>query len=204
MDAHTHRPHSSPHIYVLSPHDLKGTQAPSPFYCAGIHPWHVEQGGFEHVERWAQQENCVAIGETGLDRLHPHWDEQLKFFKQHWNLAEELKKPLVVHVVRSSSDVMQLLKQRRPSTPWLWHDFTGPIEALPRLLKLHPELYFSIGMRLLLRPNFTEVWAQIPRERRLLESDDASPSIQEVYKRAGVTEAELKPNFARLFPGAIV
>ncbi len=204
MDAHTHRPHSSPHIYVLSPHDLKGTHAPSPFYCAGIHPWHVEQGGFEHVERWAHQKNCVAIGETGLDRLHPHWDEQLKFFKQHWNLAEELKKPLVVHVVRSSSDVMQLLKQRRPLTPWLWHDFTGPIEALPRLLKLHPELYFSIGMRLLLRPNFADLWAQIPRERRLLETDDASASIQEVYKRAGVTEAELKPNFARLFPGAIV
>jgi len=200
MDAHTHRSHSSPHIYVLSPHDLKGTQSPSPLFCAGVHPWHVASGDFAHVERWARNKNCLAIGETGLDRLHPHWDLQLTSLRKHWELAEKLNKPLVVHVVRSASDVMQLLKQRRPTTPWLWHDFTGPMEALPRLLKLHPDLYFSCGIRLLLRPNFAQMWAQIPPERRLLETDDAAVSIHEVYKRAGVAEAELKPNFSRLFP----
>ena len=200
MDAHTHSFKESPHIYVLSPTDLLTSGVRSPFYCAGIHPWHVARGGFERVQWWAQQKGCVAIGETGLDRLHPDWELQLSFFKQHWDLAEAVNMPLVVHVVRSSSDVMQLLKTRKPRTPWLWHDFTGPVEALARLLKLHPGLYFSCGLRLLQRPNFSEIWAKIPSDRRLLETDDAAVAIEEVYKRAGVTEAELKLNFQRLFP----
>ena len=54
------------------------------------------------------------------------------------------------------------------------------------------------------RPNFAEIWAKIPSDRRLLETDDAAVAIQEVYKRAGVTEAELNPNFARLFPQLVV
>lgn len=200
MDAHTHHYQETPHIYVLSSQELLGTSVRSPFFCAGLHPWHVAQGDFARVEWWAKQQGCVAIGETGLDRLHPHWDEQQKFLKQHWDLAEELNRPLMMHIVRSSSDVMQLLKARRPRTPWIWHDFTGPVEALPRLMKLHPQLYFSCGLRLLKRPNFAEIWEQIPSERRLLETDDADISIQSVYKLAGVSEAQLKPNFQRLFP----
>ncbi len=204
MDAHTHSYQDSPHVYVLSPKDLLATNVRSPFFCAGVHPWHVARGGFERVQWWAQQKGCVAIGETGLDRLHPAWEQQLRLFQQHWDLAETLSKPMVLHVVRSSSDIMQLLKARRPKTPWLWHDFTGPPEALPRLLKLHPELYFSCGLRLLQRPNFAGIWAMIPQERRLLETDEAVVTIQDVYKRAGVTETELKPNFQRLFPQVIV
>lgn len=204
MDAHTHRFHETPHIYVLSGEDLAGDSVRSPFFCAGVHPWHVARGDFERVRWWAQRPGCVAIGETGLDRLHPHWEQQLMQFKQHWDLAETLHKPLVVHVVRSSSDVMQLLKARSPKTPWLWHDFTGPVEALPRLVKLHPALYFSCGVRLLRRRNFAEIWSHIPPERRLLETDDASVAIQQVYRLAGVTEAELNPNFARLFPQFLV
>jgi TatD DNase family protein len=204
MDAHTHRFQETPHIYVLSSKDLLETSLRSPCFCAGVHPWHVARGGFERVQWWAQQKGCVAIGETGLDRLHPLWEQQLASLKQHWDLAETLNKPLVLHVVRSSSDIMQLLKARRPKTPWVWHDFTGPIDALARLLKLHPALYFSCGLRLLQRPNFVEIWGKIPPERRLLETDDAGVSIQEVYKRAGVTETELKPNFQRLFPQLIV
>jgi TatD DNase family protein len=204
MDAHTHRFQETPHIYVLSPEDLLASSVRSPFFCAGVHPWHVSRGGFERVRWWARQDGCVAIGETGLDRLHPHWELQLVLFKQHWDLAEALGRPLVLHVVRSASDVMQMLKARRPKTPWLWHDFTGSVEAIPRLVKLHPELYFSCGLRLLQRPNFADIWTRIPPERRLLETDAAAVAIHEVYKLAGATEPELKPNFQRLFPQLVV
>ncbi len=200
MDAHTHRPAATPHVYVLSPGELKSVTSSAAYFCAGIHPWHVAQSHWQDVLRWSAQPHCVAIGETGLDRLYPHWSEQLKFFEQHWDLAQELQKPLVVHVVRSVSDVMALLKRRKATTPWLWHDFTGPLEAIPRLLKLHPQLYFSCGIRSIRRPNFDTLWNQLPASQRLLETDDAGLSIAEVYQLARVRPADLRANYVALFP----
>lgn len=200
MDAHTHRVSASPHLYVLNQSELAQGHSPSESFCAGIHPWWVSKGSREHVERLAQASQCLAIGETGLDRLYPLWEEQLASFQWHWDLAERMHKPLVVHVVRSSSDVLQLLKRRKPKTPWVWHDFTGPLEALPKLLKLHPQLYFSCGLRAVRRRNFPELWAAIPKHLRLLETDDADVSIQEIYQLAGVSYADLKDNFQTLLP----
>jgi len=200
MDAHTHRAASTPHVYVLSQEELSANEVAARLFCAGVHPWHVGDDRREEVRRWSQDLRCVAIGETGLDRLHPDWEKQLELFRWHWQLAEEVDKPLVLHVVRSSSDLMQLMKSRRPRTPWLWHDFTGPIEAIPRLLKLHPELYFSCGPRFFGRPKAQELWQKLPPERRLLETDDSGVDIQSVYAAAGVSWSQLKPNFTRLFP----
>lgn len=200
MDAHTHSTANPESIYVLAPAELAGSRVPSPQrFCAGIHPWHVELGRFTDVERWAQHPSCVGIGETGLDRLHPRWEDQLRIFQMHWELSEQLRKPLVLHIVRSSSDLLAFLKRRRPSVPWLWHDFTGPLEALPKLLKLHPQLYFSVGPRALRRKNFTELWQALPAAQRLLETDDSGESIEAVLAASGASAAEVQANLARLF-----
>jgi TatD DNase family protein len=204
MDAHTHRAANSPHIYVLSQEELLEQKISAAFFCAGIHPWHVESDQRESVRRWAKDPRCVALGETGLDRLYPHWERQLAMLNWHWDLAEELQKPLVLHIVRSSSDLLQLMKRRRPRTPWLWHDFSGPLEAVPRLLKLHPMLYFSCGPRFFKRPQALKLWQSLPVERRLLETDDSGVDILEVYAAAETSWSQLKPNFLRLFPTFVV
>lgn len=200
MDAHTHRHQHSPHLYVLSSAELAASKTTASFFCAGIHPWHVTKHSFDQVELMASRSGCVAIGETGLDRLHPNWDQQLELFGQHAELAERLQKPLVVHVVRASSDLMHYLKHHRPKMPWLWHDFTGPLEALPKLMKLHPGLYFSMGPRGVARKDFSELWNAIPANRRLLESDDSGVDIAEVFRNAGVSRELLLSNYQNLFP----
>lgn len=200
MDAHTHRHHQSPHVYVLSSQELAAGQTKAPFYCAGIHPWYVLKHSFKQVEMMASRPDCVAIGETGLDRLHPNWERQLELFERHAELAERLQKPLVVHVVRASSELMHYLKHHRPQVPWLWHDFTGPLEALPKLMKLHPGLYFSMSPRGVARKDFSELWNAIPANRRLLESDDSGVDIEEVFRNAGVSREMLLSNYQNLFP----
>ena len=200
MDAHTHHPAANPQVYVLSAAELAGQVSPAPFFSAGVHPWHVSRGEWGDVVRWSRHPGCVAIGESGLDRLHPHWERQLSSLGQHWDLSEECGLPLVMHVVRSSSDVLGLLKRRKPRTPWLWHDFTGPLEASPKLMELHPLLYFSCGLRAIRRPNFDVLWKALPHERRLLETDDARVSINEIYHLAQVKWVDLRPTYVRLFP----
>lgn len=200
MDAHTHSVANPQSIYVLSSAELKAHARNShQKFCAGVHPWHVSQGSFSDVIRWVKDESCVGIGETGLDRLHPEWDLQLRIFLEHWNLSEELKKTMVLHMVRSSSDLLGLMKHRRAQTPWLWHDFTGPLEALPKILKLHPEMYFSCSPRALRRKNFSELWQALPREQRLLETDDSGVPIEDVLTASGADPRELERNFERLF-----
>ncbi len=200
MDAHTHRHQAAAHLYVLSSTELTSGLTQTKFFCAGIHTWHVTKHTFDQVERLSAQNGCVAIGETGLDRLHPDWSLQIELFHQHAELAERLGKPLVVHVVRASSDLMHYLKHHRPTVPWLWHDFTGPLEALPKLLKLHPGLYFSMSPRGVARKNFNELWNAIPHDRRLLESDDSGVEIADVFRNAGVSRGDILNNYQNLFP----
>ncbi|MBY0517622.1 MAG: TatD family hydrolase [Bacteriovoracaceae bacterium] len=200
MDAHTHKHSLSPHVYILSVEELQQGTTHSKTYCAGVHPWCVDQVTVEQVEFMAKSGDCIGIGETGLDRLHPQWEKQLRLFEWHWDLAEKLNKPLILHLVRSSSDLLELLKKRKPKTPWLWHDFTGPIEALPSLLKKQPQMYFSCGSRAITRPGFNSLWERIPRALRLLETDDSNLSIEEIFKMAQVNPDDLRPNYAKIFP----
>jgi TatD DNase family protein len=200
MDAHTHKKVSTPHVYILSIDELNQARTTSQTYCAGVHPWHVDAVTLEQVEAMAQNKECVAIGETGLDRLHPQLEKQMRLFEWHWDLAEKLNKPLILHMVRASSDVLELLKKRKPKTPWLWHDFTGPIEALPQLLKKQPQLYFSCGSRAIKSAQFNILWERIPRHLRMLESDDSGVSIEEIFKMAQVQPDDLRGNYKKIFP----
>ena len=199
MDAHTHKFSNKAHAYVLSPSELKLKNTLSERVCAGIHPWYVEGGDWESVMWWSKQGQCKAIGECGLDRLHPHWELQLRIFQKHWDLSEEIKKPLVLHIVRASSDLLALMKRRKPQLPWLWHDFTGPIEAIPKILKLHPQMHFSCGPRSIRRPNFQTLWAQLPAQQRMIETDDSGEDIQRVLEHSGAVETEMRANFERFF-----
>ena len=199
MDAHTHKFSYEAHAYVLSPRELKLRNTLNERVCAGIHPWYVESGDWRDVLWWSEQSSCKAIGECGLDRLYPQWDLQLRIFQSHWNLSEEIKKPLVLHIVRASSDLLALMKRRKPQVPWLWHDFTGPLEAIPKILKLHPQMHFSCGPRSINRPNFNMLWAQLPLQHRMIETDDSGVNIQDVLQASGADEKEIRANFERFF-----
>lgn len=199
MDAHTHNVSTEAHAYVLSADELKLRSTDKTLVCAGIHPWHVAQGDWESVLWWSKAANCRAIGESGLDRLHPYWELQLRIFQKHWDLSEEIKKPMVVHIVRASSDLLALIKRRQPQQPWLWHDFTGPLEAIPKILKLHPQMHFSCGPRSIQRPNFKMLWDALPSQQRMIETDDSGQNIQDVLKASGANEKEMRSNFERFF-----
>lgn len=151
-------------------------------FSVGIHPWWLENINETdlkilkgEVEALLKHPHNVAIGETGLDRLYKKsWDKQLELFKWHWDLAEQYKKPIVIHKVRSGSDFLGLMKSRKPQTPWIFHDYNGTKEEVSDLLRLHHNCLFSFGESLLRREATSEVVELIDLEHLLVETDEES------------------------------
>lgn len=201
MDAHTHKLSSlGESVYVLSGKDLASV-SPSQMFCAGIHPWGVDhyEGLKNLVVQKSLEPHCVGIGETGLDRLYPHFDLQLESLRWHWDLAEERSLPLILHLVKSSSDILALLKRRKPTTPWVWHDFQGPLDVVEKVLKFQPECFFSFGPRGLKRPHSSDLWNKVPASLRLIETDDSGMSVAEVLILSQSTHEEMSKNFHTAF-----
>lgn len=165
----------------------------SEFTSAGIHPWWIEDYSKEeieeqkkHVLNLAQSNKLWAIGETGIDRAYPEFlDQQKELFLWHLDLAEKFHLPLVIHSVRAGADFLQILKEKKPTTPWIFHDFRGNETLMKDFLRLHPECYFSFGLSLDNSPQIRELIPLVPLTNLFLETDSQKHlDIHDIYLRA--------------------
>lgn len=196
LDIHTHRRlplEDSVSVDSLSIEEIKLLKTSSEYVTAGIHPWWLEDYTHEeivelqkNIEKLLLSGKVWGIGETGLDRTMPElMDQQLELFRWHLNLAEKFELPVVIHNVRSGSDFLNVLKEIKPSTPWIFHDFRGNGELVNGLLRLHPNCYFSFGISLDNSPQIRELLPSIPLENLFLETDDQKHlDIHDIYLRA--------------------
>lgn len=116
------------------------------YSTAGIHPHDAKSytdESWQELKLVAQNSECVAIGECGLDynRNFSEPDEQKHVFQKQIELACELRKPLFVHERDAHDDLLEILtsyENRLP--PVLIHCFTGTCEQA--------ETYLSKGFYL--------------------------------------------------------
>lgn len=178
------------------------THKPSPCcgYSYGIHPWSVRQGDL------ILPPEVAAIGETGLDRAYPEtYDLQLEVFEQHILLAETHRKPLIIHNVRATADILGLHKKHHPTQPWILHGFNGNTQEVRQLTERG--IYLSVGESIFF-PNrkIARSITSIPLEYLFLETDTSARTIQDIYMKAAellnIPLQQLKQqiftNFARL------
>ncbi len=196
LDIHTHRRENYPdavNVACLSVDEIKAEVSPSKYVCAGIHPWWLEDYTSEeiksfqtHIENLVRDKKLWAIGETGLDRAYPEFfDQQKELFAWHLNLAEENNLPMVIHSVRSGADFLEVMKKRKPTTPWVFHDFRGNQQLMKDLLRLHPTSYFSFGISVDNSPQVRELLTMIDLDHLFLETDDQKHlDIHDVHLRA--------------------
>lgn len=180
-------------VACLSVEELLQEITPKEYTTAGIHPWWIEDyskdeiASFKsHVTSLVQNKKLWAIGETGIDRAYPEFlDDQLELFQWHFELAENHHLPLIIHSVRAGSDFLQILKNRKPTTPWIFHDFRGNENLMKDLLRLHPGSFFSFGMSIDNSPQIRELLPMVPVENLFLETDDQKHlDIHDIYLRA--------------------
>lgn len=183
------------------------------FFSAGIHPCYIPSLNLE--EQFMALEECItdpwvlAIGECGLDKLSAFpMEVQLPVFLKQIELALYSKKPLIIHCVKAYEEVMRTLKETTFPLPVLFHGFRKNIHLAKALI--HKGYYLSFGTAL----QFTsvqEVFAGLPMEYLLLETDDSQIPIRQIYQWAAQATGlpqeslilQMKNNASKFFNHAI-
>ena len=158
-----------------------------PHYSIGIHPWYIVENRVDEdlaiIESKLELENCLAIGECGLDkRVEIPFDLQINVFERQLILAEEYKKPVIIHCVAAFQEVIESKKRLEINVPMIIHGFSKNIETAQQLL--NNGFYLSFGKYLLRNPELEAVFKAIPDHRFFLETDTIEEGIREVYQLA--------------------
>jgi TatD DNase family protein len=202
IDIHTHRRTTASGVLSLpnfSQKDLENgfyTEG-SPFASVGLHPWFLTKENFEKdfekLSQLAHNQNNIAIGECGLDKLK---GEDLAFqtmaFEAQIHLAESVAKPVVIHCVRAFGEIMVIKKRLKPTVPMVIHGFNKKGEILRELLR--HGFFISIGASILPKNGvytegspFSEILHKIPLDRLFFETDDAdNVDISTIYEVAAL------------------
>lgn len=158
-----------------------------PFYSIGIHPWYIKEDRIDEdlriIEEKLQTENCLAIGECGLDkRIEIPLDQQVLVFEKQLALAEKYKKPVVIHCVAAFQEVIAIKKKMKISVPMIIHGFSKNNHLATQLIAAG--FYLSFGKYLLKNPDLKTVFQNTPNDRFFLETDTIEESIEQVYDLA--------------------
>lgn len=181
---HHHRKSTAHGIYNLGP----GETPPDFPYSIGIHPKAIDPDHFEDQWTWLRSnitDHCFAIGECGLDSFaETDQKTQGEVFLKQIRLANEIKKPLIIHCVRKFYEVISFKKYAGP--PMIIHGFNKKERIAEDLL--NNNFYLSFGKAVLYNLSLQNTLKKTPLDKIFLETDDDDFSIGELYGKV----AELK------------
>ncbi len=163
VNIHTHRPTG------------RGLEPAS----VGIHPW--DAAGADADSLCEALGRAQAVGEIGLDYLHPDREAQRRLFEQQLELAETAGMPVVLHCVKAFEPMMTLLGRFRLRAV-IFHGFIGSPQQAARAVAAG--YYLSFGPRSLRSPRTVQALATVPSERLFLETDDDPTPIESIYAEA--------------------
>jgi len=146
------------------------------YASVGIHPHDAKSAvdkDYDHLALWAERPKVVAIGETGLDYYHNHSprDIQKKVFIRQLDLAQQLKKPVIIHDRDAHADVLNIMKKEAKGLIGVFHCFSGSLEMAKEVIKMG--FYVSIAGPVTFdnAVKLKEVAKNIDLERLLIETD---------------------------------
>lgn len=184
---HTHQFTNQSNVLELVNQYPKDFDAEISFYSIGIHPWYIDESRIDEdlkiIEEKLQTQNCLAIGECGLDKkIEVPFDLQVSVFEKQLELAEKYRKPVVIHCVAAYQEVMAIKKKRKVTVPLIIHGFSKNNQLAEQLIAAG--FFLSFGKYLLKNPDLKSVFQNVPNDRFFLETDTIEESIQQVYKLA--------------------
>lgn len=214
IDIHTHDAKSFEGIFAVENLMAHENKVPEKIFAkvftAGIHPWHLNEGNrsrlLEYLRSIAGSANLIAFGEAGFDKLRgPSFELQRSVFAEQVIIADENRKPLVIHCVKAWDELLAAHKNLKPLMPWMVHGFRGKKELALQLIKRG--MYLSFWFDFIMHPESAGLLRYLPNERIFLETDGADVDIRDIYKKVSndlaISVDELKNiifnNFNRLF-----
>lgn len=191
IDFHTHFASNETDVLSVLNIDLGAGEnwRPELKACSvGIHPWNIRKNDivsqFLRLEDACKQQNVIAIGEAGLDKMQgPPLEFQSRVFEQQVEMADFYGKPLIVHCVGAYYELLSVRKKMKPSVPFVVHGYNKNVQVLADLV--NNGCFISMGTSIIhpAAPS-RKVLAEVPSDRLFLETDDKNTPIQGVYLAA--------------------
>ena len=197
IDIHTHTEKSSENLLQIVNLNLESPCLEQDYYSYGIHPWALDKADFQvdealnKLKENLQQPQVIALGEAGLDKMHKaSFKQQIAVFERQIELSEALRKPMILHNVRSHNEIIALRKKHKAQQPWIVHGFSGTEQDVQQLIG--QGIYLSVGESLL-HPErkIYKSFKFIDLDYLFLETDMAEIGIEKVYEvAAGLLEMD--------------
>ncbi len=150
----------------------------------GIHPHDadtVNEYLLKNLESMAEHYKVIAVGEIGLDfyrNISSH-EKQFEAFRLQLELAENHKKPVILHCRDAHNELLDILKEYKTSN-WkgVIHCFTASWDIAQEFLELGFHIgftgittYYKDKMELNGEPEIYKVIKKMPSDRILIETD---------------------------------
>jgi|OpeIllAssembly_1097287.scaffolds.fasta_scaffold96772_1 TatD DNase family protein len=194
IDVHTHPNHIESDTIIVQnifPGDGFAAFTGRNFYSVGLHPWHLktpdENNEMLHmVEDALEFDHVCFVGECGLDKkVDTDFKEQIRVFRAQAFIAEEFKRPLVIHCVKAYNEIFEIHKKLRPDMPWIMHGYRGNAQVT-QLLGKHG-IFFSFGMSLFDdNSKSVESLRYLPMEKIFFETDEFDGEVESIYEKAAL------------------
>lgn len=212
IDIHTHTTKSRDNLIQIVNLDLNQPCPEQGYYSYGIHPWALDNVDFQIEEALSllearlQSPNVLALGEAGLDKFHADFEQQIRLFERQIVLSENMKKPMILHDVKSHNEIVTLRKKHRAKQPWIVHGFSGTEQDGKQLIG--QGIYLSVGESLLhSERKIYKSFKFIDLDYLFFETDMAEIGVETIYEAAAnllemdlsALQTRIFSNFARLF-----
>lgn len=140
------------------------------YAIVGLHPTHTEEVfDLTIYRKLLEDQKVVGIGECGLDyKKGVEQEKQKEIFIQHIELANEIEKPLMLHIRNSYKDAIEILKEYAKIKGNV-HFFAGTIEEAKKFLELGFTLSFT-GV-ITFAKQYKELVEYVPLDMIMSETD---------------------------------
>ena len=148
-------------------------------YALGIHPLYTGRAQDSDIEALAQalsthqhDPRLVAIGEIGLDFFVPglNADRQTWFYEEQLKLARRFNLPVIVHVRRSSDQLLKGLR-KLPVQGGIAHAFNGSLQQAQHFIERGFALGFGGALTYDRALHLRRLVQEVPLESIVVETD---------------------------------
>lgn len=138
------------------------------------------------LEEALEFDHVCFVGECGLDKkVAVDFEEQIRVFRAQVFIAEEFKRPVIIHCVKAYNEIFVLHRKLHPEMPWIMHGYRGNIQITKQLGK--PGIFFSFGESLFDENSKSiESLKFLPIEKIFFETDEYNGDVEQIYKRAAI------------------
>ncbi len=144
------------------------------YFSIGLHPHEATQYD-KNIEKsllnYLSEDKCLMLGEIGLDffKNYSPKEKQIAVFQKQLDIAEELNKPVMIHIREAHKEAKEILKKRDLSG--IIHCFSGTLEDAKFYIDLGYFISIPGTVTFKKAANLAEVVKTIPLDYILTETD---------------------------------